>query len=95
MPQRVRRQSVQPLQLLPVRVAVEELSEGIAYAFEALISNDLPVLIHAMFDLSQHRLSIDSPMGRALLGKTLDQSFDLETPEGVQHWIVVDIAYDP
>lgn len=47
------------------------------------------------FDLSQQRLSIDSPMGRALLGKSLDQSFELETPEGIQHWTVVDIAYDP
>ena len=46
------------------------------------------------FDLSQHRLSIDSPMGRALLGKSLDQSFDLETPDGTQHWTVVDISYD-
>ena len=47
------------------------------------------------FDLSQHRLSIDSPMGRALLGKSLDQSVELETPEGMQYWTVVDIAYDP
>ena len=45
------------------------------------------------FDLSQRRLSIDSPMGRALLGKSLDQSFELQTPEGVQHWTVVDLSY--
>lgn len=46
------------------------------------------------FDLNEQRLSVDSPMGRALLGKSLDQSFSLETPEGIQHWTVTDIVYE-
>ena len=38
-------------------------------------------------------ISIDSPMGRALLGKQIDSDITLDTPIGEQHYILVDIRY--
>lgn len=46
------------------------------------------------FDSKQKKISIDSPMARALLGKALDDEVRVQTPSGEQYWVVVDIAYD-
>ena len=39
-------------------------------------------------------ISIDSPMGRALLGKQLDSEFKLQTPSGSRHYFVISIRYE-
>ncbi|RZF80919.1 transcription elongation factor GreB [Pseudoalteromonas sp. CO325X] len=39
-------------------------------------------------------ISIDSPMARALLGKQVDDEFQVKTPEGYKEWYVNSIEYD-
>ncbi|KKO44648.1 transcription elongation factor GreB [Arsukibacterium ikkense] len=46
------------------------------------------------FDLRQHKLSIDSPLARALLGKMLDDEVKVMTPTG-EHWYsITAISYE-
>ena len=46
------------------------------------------------FDLAKRRLSIDSPLARALLGKRVEDEVRVATPEGARYWYILDIAYD-
>ena len=39
-------------------------------------------------------ISIDSPMARTLIKKTIDDEIDVETPEGSVHYTIVDISYE-
>lgn len=39
-------------------------------------------------------ISIDSPMARALLKKTIDDDIEVETPRGKHQYSIVDIRYD-
>jgi transcription elongation factor GreB len=45
------------------------------------------------FDLAQGRLSMDSPMARALLGKRLDDEVQVHSPSGEQLYYVTNISY--
>ncbi|KZY29097.1 MULTISPECIES: transcription elongation factor GreB [unclassified Oleiphilus] len=45
------------------------------------------------FDLSIGYLSIDSPLGRLLLKKQIDDEVELNTPDGVVSYVVVNIDY--
>jgi transcription elongation factor GreB len=45
------------------------------------------------FDLSQGKLSMDSPMARALLGKRLDDEVQVHTPTGERAYFVTAIEY--
>ena len=45
------------------------------------------------FDVSAGKLSCDSPLGRALLGKPLDAEIELDSPSGRKWWYVVDVRY--
>ena len=48
------------------------------------------------FDPARGWLSMDSPMGRALLGKQVDDEFTVKRPKGDGMFTVLDIAYvDP
>src|SRR5690606_1152427 len=44
-------------------------------------------------DPARHYISIDSVMGRALLGKPLDTEFELQTPAGLRQYCIVGIDY--
>ncbi len=46
------------------------------------------------FNIAQGKLSMDSPMARALLGKALDDEVQVKTPEGVQQYYITAITYD-
>lgn len=46
------------------------------------------------FDLSLGKLSVDSPMARALLGKTLDDEVDVKTPSGNHSYVITGIHYE-
>ena len=46
------------------------------------------------FDLSQGKISCDSPLGRALLGKEIDAEVRLETPAGHTTWVLSGVTYD-
>ncbi|MEX1033459.1 MAG: transcription elongation factor GreB [Cellvibrionaceae bacterium] len=45
------------------------------------------------FDLKQNKLSMDSPLARALLGKSLDDEISIETPNGIQTYFITAICY--
>ena len=45
------------------------------------------------FDLRQGRLSMDSPLARALLGKCLDDEIQVASPAGDKRYYVTDISY--
>ena len=45
------------------------------------------------FDVSQGKISCDSPLGRALLGQPVGNDIELETPEGKSCWTLVDVEY--
>lgn len=45
------------------------------------------------FDLSQQKLSMDSPLAKAMLGKRLDDEIILKKPEGEDVFYIVKIEY--
>ena len=45
------------------------------------------------FDADPRYVSMDAPLGRALLGKRLDDEIAVETPAGRRLWIVATVAY--
>jgi transcription elongation factor GreB len=45
------------------------------------------------FDLALSKLSIDSPMARALIGKTLDDEVPVQSPSGKQTYLITAIQY--
>ncbi|MBU0539477.1 MAG: GreA/GreB family elongation factor, partial [Gammaproteobacteria bacterium] len=45
------------------------------------------------FDLAQRKLSMDSPLANAMLGKQLDDEVVVTTPKGAQTYYVVAIRY--
>jgi transcription elongation factor GreB len=45
------------------------------------------------FDLAPGYISMDSPLGRALLRKALDDEVKVELPGGARKFVIVDIAY--
>ena len=45
------------------------------------------------FDVSQGKISCDSPLGRALLGQPVGNDIQLETPEGPSYWTLIDVDY--
>ena len=45
------------------------------------------------FDLSKGKVSIDSPLARALIGKSVGDVTDVKTPDGIQTYIVKEVFY--
>jgi transcription elongation factor GreB len=46
-------------------------------------------------DPAKHYISIDSVLGRALLGKALDAEVTIQTPSGEKQFCILDVAYAP
>jgi transcription elongation factor GreB len=46
------------------------------------------------FDPSLGYISMDSPMGRALIGKSLDDAFTLRLPEGEADYVITEVSYE-
>ncbi len=44
-------------------------------------------------DPAKHYISIDSVLGRALLGKALDAEVTIQTPSGEKQFCILDVAY--
>ena len=44
-------------------------------------------------DLKQHKISFISPIARALIGKSVGDSVDVQTPGGVKSYEIIDVAY--
>ena len=47
------------------------------------------------FDLARGQISMDSPMGRALLKKTTGDEFTVQRPDGQAVYCVLEIRYEP
>ncbi len=47
------------------------------------------------FDMAPGYISMDSPLGRALLRKRLDEEVVVETPGGARAYTIVSIEYEP
>lgn len=47
------------------------------------------------FEPSRGWISMDSPMARALLGKSVDDEVYVERPGGTASFVVLDVSYDP
>lgn len=45
------------------------------------------------FDFEKNLISMDSPMGRALMGKSLDSDIFVTTPKGAQEYTITQIEY--
>ena len=45
------------------------------------------------FDMAPGYISMDSPLGRALLRKVLDEEVTVELPGGARRFVIVEIAY--
>lgn len=46
------------------------------------------------FDPSLGYISMDSPMGKALIGKSLDDEFTLRLPEGESVYLITEVSYE-
>jgi transcription elongation factor GreB len=46
------------------------------------------------FDFKPEYISMDSPMAMALLGKSLDDEFELKLPEGEASYLITEVSYD-
>lgn len=47
------------------------------------------------FDLSQSKLSMDSPLARALLGKSIDEDIVFDSPNGKRELYISAVSYEP
>jgi transcription elongation factor GreB len=45
------------------------------------------------FDLNEGKLSMDSPLAKALLGKSLDEDIVFKTPDGKREMIICEVHY--
>ena len=45
------------------------------------------------FDIKQNKLSMDSPLAKAMLGKNLDDEINVTLPEGEKLFYIIDIRY--
>lgn len=46
-------------------------------------------------DPKKNYISIDGPLGRALLGKQIDDEVEIESPAGITSYWVLSVRYDP
>ena len=46
------------------------------------------------FDPARGYISMDSPMGKTLIGKSLDDEFTLKLPDGETRYAITDISYE-
>jgi len=46
------------------------------------------------FDFKPEYISMDSPMGKALIGKSLDDEFELKLPEGEASYLITEVSYE-
>lgn len=44
-------------------------------------------------DIKQNKISYSSPMGRALIGKSLDDTVAVNTPDGIVEYEIIDVQY--
>ncbi len=62
------------------KVSLEDLDEGLLIEFEIVVPEEV--------DGAQNRISLSSPLGRALIGKTEEDDIEVVTPKGKRAYIV-------
>ncbi|HTW88109.1 MAG TPA: GreA/GreB family elongation factor [Candidatus Binataceae bacterium] len=62
------------------RVELEDLDEGSHIAYEIVVPEEV--------NGSLNRISLSSPLGRALLGKAGDDDIEVETPKGKRSYLI-------
>jgi transcription elongation factor GreA len=62
------------------KVELEDLDEGGCVEYEIVVPEEV--------DGSQHRISLSSPLGRALIGKASDDDIEVQTPRGKRAYLV-------
>jgi transcription elongation factor GreA len=62
------------------RVELEDLDEGRTMAYDIVVPEEV--------DGSQNRISLSSPLGRALIGKGVDDDIEVQTPKGKRAYVV-------
>ena len=45
------------------------------------------------FNIEEGKLSMDSPLGKAMLGKEIDDEFEISTPDGVKSFYISKVRY--
>jgi len=46
------------------------------------------------FDIANGKISMDAPVAKALMKKSLDDEVSVQLPEGVQRFVIVDVKYE-
>ena len=62
------------------RVKLEDLDEGIVVEYEIVVPEEV--------DGAQFRISLSSPLGKSLIGKTEDDDIEVITPKGKRSYLV-------
>jgi transcription elongation factor GreA len=62
------------------KVSLEDLDEGVLIEYEIVVPEEV--------DGAQNRISLSSPLGRALIGKTEDDDIEVVTPKGKRAYMV-------
>ncbi len=62
------------------KVSLEDLDEGVLIEFEIVVPEEV--------DGAQNRISLSSPLGRALIGKTEEDDIEVVTPKGKRAYLV-------
>jgi transcription elongation factor GreA len=45
-------------------------------------------------NIENNRISVASPLARALIGKELDEQVQVKTPGGIKEYIILDILFE-
>ncbi len=45
------------------------------------------------FDITKGKISMDAPVAKALMKKSLDDEVSVQLPEGVQRFVIIDVKY--
>src|SRR5262249_18435463 len=62
------------------RVELEDLDEGVSVEYEIVVPEEV--------DGAANRISLSSPLGRSLIGKTEDDDIEVVTPKGKRSYLV-------
>ena len=62
------------------RVELEDLDEGVSVEYEIVVPEEV--------DGAANRISLSSPLGRALIGKAEQDDIEVETPRGKRSYLV-------
>lgn len=44
-------------------------------------------------DMEKHKISLTAPMARAMIGKTAEESIEVQTPKGAKSYEIIDVKY--